>query len=414
MKKQSQLTAALIAIALILSCGGDDDVEISVSIAGITNITATSAHVTVNYASGNVSVVEAGVVYGTTPGRLNIRTIISGGEPNMDYGVVSTPASLSGKFYADLENLADGTQYFIAPFVKLDRATSEFPDGYFLPLGYKEFKTVVGSGSAPAISNTAVSEISYTSARFEAMINPPGDPSFQTKGFCYGPAAEPMQNDGVSVCVPVYGPEYLYSATAANLSGSTAYNVRAYVSNNRHATQYGAAIPFRTTGGGAMTLTDERDGQTYRIMEADRFTWMAENLNYSAPNSWCYGDDGANCAKYGRLYTWAAATTACPAGWRLPTRAEWNILVNEAGGAANAGKILKSALWDGTDNLAFSALPGGYRDRTHVRVYIEEGNIGRWWVDVSQTYRSMQTGNNGVTEGSGANHEYSVRCIKEW
>ena len=47
---------------------------------------------------------------------------------------------------------------------------------------------------------------------------------------------------------------------------------------------------------------------------------MAENLNYaytdvlfdyngntSDSTSWCFGDDPANYAKYGRLYTWAAA-----------------------------------------------------------------------------------------------------------
>ena len=56
-------------------------------------------------------------------------------------------------------------------------------------------------------------------------------------------------------------------------------------------------------------------------------TWMAENLNYETANSWCYGDKEENCAKYGRLYTWAAAMEACPTGWHLPSQDEWKELI---------------------------------------------------------------------------------------
>ena len=68
------------------------------------------------------------------------------------------------------------------------------------------------------------------------------------------------------------------------------------------------------------TMVDERDGQAYKTVVIGTQTWMAENLNYayigipynfsgntSDSTSWCYGDNPANCTKYGRLYTWAAA-----------------------------------------------------------------------------------------------------------
>ena len=55
------------------------------------------------------------------------------------------------------------------------------------------------------------------------------------------------------------------------------------------------------------SLTDDRDGQTYKTVKIGEQIWMAENLNYEELNSYCYNDSAEYCAKYGRLYTWAAA-----------------------------------------------------------------------------------------------------------
>ena len=157
------------------------------------------------------------------------------------------------------------------------------------------------------------------------------------------------------------------------------------------------------------TLTDERDGQTYKTVKIGDQVWMAENLNYaytavpyhynflasqytSDSTSWCYDNDASNCAKYGRLYTWAAAMDSvgtwsengkgcgydtkctptypvrgiCPEGWHLPTQVEWDTLFATVGGQSTAGTMLKSTSgWDGggngTDVYSFSALPAGLR-----------------------------------------------------
>ena len=54
------------------------------------------------------------------------------------------------------------------------------------------------------------------------------------------------------------------------------------------------------------TVTDARDGKAYKTFsfeyEGKTRTWLAENLNYEAPYSWCYGDSSADCEKYGREY----------------------------------------------------------------------------------------------------------------
>jgi len=110
--------------------------------------------------------------------------------------------------------------------------------------------------------------------------------------------------------------------------------------------------------------------------------WMAENLNYHASGSKCYDNKPDNCAKYGRLYNWNTAKTACPNGWHLPSMAEWGTLTLAVGGEKTEGLKLKAKSgWDsngnGTDDFGFSALPGGlcYSFGT----FDDVGDYGNWW-----------------------------------
>jgi uncharacterized protein (TIGR02145 family) len=157
----------------------------------------------------------------------------------------------------------------------------------------------------------------------------------------------------------------------------------------------------------AEKFCDDRDYQTYKFKTISvgdySEIWMVENLNYATAvigtdsSSFCYGDGfkdvedrGAeNCAKYGRLYTWAAAVGkteaecgfrqkcnlgvddiqgVCPNGWHLPSKTEWETLIDAVGGMDNAGKALKSKEgWkdytgiENNDTYGFTALPGGMR-----------------------------------------------------
>jgi len=118
------------------------------------------------------------------------------------------------------------------------------------------------------------------------------------------------------------------------------------------------------TTSGSTTFTDSRDGKQYKKVTIGSQTWMAENLNYNASGSKCYYNQESNCQKYGRLYNWNTAKTACPSGWHLPSNADWNVLIKAVGGDKTAGKYLKATSgWNnngnGTDNYGFAALPGG-------------------------------------------------------
>ncbi len=111
---------------------------------------------------------------------------------------------------------------------------------------------------------------------------------------------------------------------------------------------------------------DPRDEQVYRTVRIGEQIWMAENLNYAAVENSYLCTIG-----YGRLYLWRAAMEACPEGWHLPTKSEWEMLLETIGGEDVAGKMLKStsgwSSWygsdlNGVDSLGFSVLPAGFKD----------------------------------------------------
>jgi uncharacterized protein (TIGR02145 family) len=161
---------------------------------------------------------------------------------------------------------------------------------------------------------------------------------------------------------------------------------------------------FSLAFGNAGAFTDSRDGQTYRTVRIGNFTWMAQNLNFQTGNSWCYDNNESNCQKYGRLYDWNTAMVACPAGWRLPTREDWNDLVEAAGGdVAGTGLKSRSPDWNGTDDFGFSALPGG--SRFSYGNFLNVGSNGLWW--------SATEGGSGYAWGRGMDSMWGSKRVNE-
>ncbi len=70
-------------------------------------------------------------------------------------------------------------------------------------------------------------------------------------------------------------------------------------------------------------------------------------------SAFAHSDDENNVATYGRLYEYDAAMNGAPAGWHLPTAAEWDELENVLG--SKAGTKLKE---DGASG--FNAKLAGY------------------------------------------------------
>ncbi|MBM4459806.1 MAG: hypothetical protein FJ011_18930 [Chloroflexi bacterium] len=238
------------------------------------------------------------------------------------------------------------------------------------------------------------------------------------------------------------------------------------------------------------TFTDLRDGNVYRTVRIGNQCWLAENLRYlpavcpatSTPDGsamyYVYDYQGdsvheakatANYRNYGVLYNWPAALTACPAGWHLPSDAEWSELTgfvissDERITAANVGYALKSCRqvdsplgddcnttehprWEsdhtdlgadasvisairrmvrnfvsraparcGADLVDFSALPGG---RSTYGGFYRLGDLGYWWSATEASplrawCRQMTTGGTVNRWDMNKPYGYSVRCVRD-
>lgn len=151
---------------------------------------------------------------------------------------------------------------------------------------------------------------------------------------------------------------------------------------------------------------DNRDGQDYRVVEVAGRLWFAENLNYSVPGSWCYDDRPESCQRFGRLYQWDAAMTACPSGWALPSEEEWQTVDDRCDGS------LAPLLQGG--NSGFNILMAGER-RTE-GTYQDLGTNFYFWSSTTLEYRARLRWNltdAGLQIATDVKTEaYSVRCIQ--
>ena len=177
-------------------------------------------------------------------------------------------------------------------------------------------------------------------------------------------------------------------------------------------------------------FTDKRDNQIYKTVEIGSQTWMAQNLNYKYQNgidNYCYGNDSLMCNFLGRLYLWSAAKEACPENWRLPTKADFEELLNYVGVGGNkdypiaVAKLKTTNGWDkngnGTNDYGFAALPAGYLSPTD-RQMVGAGLFTDFWSitekneDDAYLLSMDYEANSGSIPPQTKQYGFSVRCIQ--
>lgn len=209
------------------------------------------------------------------------------------------------------------------------------------------------------------------------------------------------------------------------------------------------------------------DGNGYHTLKIGNQEWTIENLRTTKYNDgteipliadsaawaglitpgYCYNNntsDSAFIKNYGALYNWYAVDTKklAPAGWHVPTHAEWTILENYLiangynwDGTTTGNKIAKSMAaktdwrtstkagspgYDLTKNnmSGFSALPGG---RCNSSGYFESNGGGGYWWSATENDTSNGCSRSLAYQYEGLTRSYSyakscgfsVRLLKD-
>jgi uncharacterized protein (TIGR02145 family) len=157
---------------------------------------------------------------------------------------------------------------------------------------------------------------------------------------------------------------------------------------------------------------------------ADGRTWTTSNLDVTNVTSFCYGDDQANCRRYGRLYTWETARQVCQSlgtGWRLPTDADWRRLAQHHGGGSGDDGRLGSEAYDALltgGRSGFDAVLGG--GRSGQGEYARGDAHGFYWTATERgpataIFYNFGKGSRGLyrqMEGE-KDEAFAVRCVKD-
>ena len=239
----------------------------------------------------------------------------------------------------------------------------------------------------------------------------------------------------------------------------TIYNLVWTISNDCGSSVDNVIISFATPFVCGDTLVDIRDWKNYNTVQIGTQCWMAENLTYmpsvspasagseTLPYYYVFGYQGtsvsaakatSNYQTYGALYNWPAAMAGeagsnsvpsgvqgvCPAGWHLPSDAEWTVLTDHLGGLSVAGGKMKetgithwySPNTGATNSSGFSALPGGAREIDSA--FWSLGATASIWssTDYSSSnalYRRLYYDTTNVNKwGWYKEAGFSVRCIE--
>ncbi len=238
---------------------------------------------------------------------------------------------------------------------------------------------------------------------------------------------------------------YFWSSTARNKI--TAYGL--YVDVNKALVSYGKSASYLSVRciedtaaiekqpSDSQMFTDPRDGKEYKTVKINNKIWLAENLRYAGVKHYWPNDDKNIDARFGYLYEWKSALKACPPGWHLPTKEEFEELLKYADGDAKPRKIggdstykiasdnlRATSFFNGKDTYGFGALPAGDSWRGHVfdfdysfAKFSSSTNKDHYeaYLLILYVRKDDRCGCNrwASVYGESKDHGYSVRCLKD-
>ncbi len=292
----------------------------------------------------------------------------------------------TGSFSSSLSGLTPNTKYYVRAYAMNSAGTN-----------YGNEVSFTTQGQMPALTTAIVTNITKTSATSGGTITSDGGSAITARGVCWSTSPSPTILNSKTTDSSGTG------SFVSNITGilpDSLYYIRAYAANGV-GTAYGNELSFNTL-----------PSASYDTVKIGNQVWMLKNLNVATyrngdtipevtdPTEWkrlkntgtgarCYYfNDPSLDTAYGKLYNWFAVNDPrglAPAGWHIPTEAEWATLITFLGGEAVAGGNMKetgTVHWKpgnlgATNSSGFTALPGGSRNGNGS--YHNLNKEGYWW-----------------------------------
>jgi len=351
---------------------------------------------------------------------------------------------------------------------------------YYTDTIWTPFQYFTTAPSPLTFSTISIDNISSSYATSRLIVSK-GSLPILTRGIQY-------QKHNSNIWTTINGTNDTIDLQINNLFTNTFYRVRAFASDSTKV-YYSNYVTFSTSWNAPCpnqpNFTDSRDGSVYETVQIGNQCWMRTNLRYlpiispttihssTSPHYYVQGYTGnllsealssTNYQRYGTLYNWNAATNGaydslttpsiiqgvCPTGWHLPSKIEYdtliqylstnNYIINNTYSNFIMNSMISSyslnyfgGLWTyyymyGTPTSfevlnkknasGFSALPGGYTDNTQ---YTNINNGAYFWTSTPENtsstnayffqiyYQNSMAGTSPFSKLAGV----SVRCVKD-
>lgn len=229
------------------------------------------------------------------------------------------------------------------------------------------------------------------------------------------------QKDTLTKDVSLSNPDFVYTVDTLGTYNVFCYAFADGVYNASASSSFIAVDPSLVLTG---TAPEEE-------ISAGGLTWKARNLNNPACGL-SFRNSTVIDEPLGRLYSWEEAQSACPAGWHLPSTADFVTSFADASGDILSGDLMADAsfreekMWEYwpqvtiTNKYGFNALPVGYIDSLDtISTYDNWGEYACWWTSDSSEgqgvylylYEELPKAQMG--KGDKNTLYMSVRCVKD-
>jgi uncharacterized protein (TIGR02145 family) len=360
--------------------------------------------------NGGAEITERGICYSTTENPTLEDSCVASGEGE-------------GSFTVSLDELTPDTPYFARAY-----SESAASVGYGNQI---EFRTRDG---VPSLTTTEPFDIGRTSARTGGTITDDGGADITETGVCY------MQGNGTpdhsDMCITGTLDSNTFEVILEDLIQGETYNVRAYATNEL-ATAWGGSYEFQITDvinpatgqtwmdrnlGASRAATSSTDSEAY----CDLYQWGREADGHQKRNSSTtttlsssdqpsHGDFILSTSEAN--WDWRSPqndnlwqgvngiNNPCPAGYRLPTDAEWNAERNSWSNN-NASGAINSPL----------KLPMAGRRSSSSGLLLFVGSHGRYWSGTVSGSSARYLGiisSEAALFSDGRASGFSVRCLED-